>query len=46
MKSLAKAMIIPENKILVKKKVVPHTCLKRLFAPGTEDLIDYKCEDN
>jgi hypothetical protein len=38
-------MVKPEVKILVKKKIVPHTCLKRLFPVGTEDLIDYKFED-
>ena len=45
MASLASAMIKPEVKIFIKKKVVPHTCLKRLFPAGTEDLIDYKVED-
>ena len=45
MASLANAMVKPEVKILVKKKVVPHTCLKRLFPVGTEDLIDYRVED-
>ena len=45
MASLASAMIKPEVKILIKKKVVPHTCIKRIFPAGTEDLIDFKVED-
>ena len=45
MASLASAMVKPEVKIFVKKKNVPHTCIKRLFPAGTEDLIDYKVED-
>jgi hypothetical protein len=45
MASLANAMVKPEVKILIKKKVVPHTCIKRLFPSGTEDLVDYKIED-
>ena len=40
MASLASAMVKPEVKIFIKKKVIPHTCLKRLFPAGTEDLID------
>ena len=34
MASLANAMVKPEVKIF------PHTCLKRFFPAGTEDLID------
>ena len=45
MASLASAMIKPEVKIFIKKKVVPHTCIKRIFPAGTEDLIDFKVED-
>ena len=45
MASLASAMIKPEVKIFIKKKVVPHTCIKRLFPAGTEDLINSKVNE-